>query len=136
MPSVAERPAFLPAVARPFSRSQSEALLRSPPHSKSAFLQSIIPAPDFSRSSFTNAEVTSAMCQLPHSLAAWVSSPAAAAGASVTSPARGGGLRTTSTSGPASRRGRSPPPIPPTPPPSPPRPYHQLLPRTPLAWQR
>src|ERR1700750_1727262 len=64
MPSVADRPAFFPAVARPFSRSQSEALLRSPPHSWSAFLQSIIPAPDFSRSSFTIAEVTSAMCGL------------------------------------------------------------------------
>src|SRR5437763_8133952 len=59
-PSVALRPAFLPAVARPFWRSQSVAFSMSPPVSSSAFLQSIIPAPVFSRSSLTIADVTSA----------------------------------------------------------------------------
>src|SRR6185369_3017968 len=44
----------------PFLRSQSSALAKSPPVSASAFLQSIIPAPVFSRSSFTIDAETSA----------------------------------------------------------------------------
>src|SRR6266403_2616610 len=63
-PSVALRPAFFPAVARPFSRSQVMAFSTSPPDSSSAFLQSIIPAPVFSRRSFTIADVTSAIAEL------------------------------------------------------------------------
>src|SRR5437763_1742321 len=58
-PSVAERPDFFCAVARPFLRSQSTAFSRSPLASCSAFLQSIIPAPVFSRRSFTIVDVIS-----------------------------------------------------------------------------
>src|SRR5580658_7951486 len=43
----------------PFSRSHTTALSRSPLHSPSAFLQSITPAPVFSRSSFTIFALTS-----------------------------------------------------------------------------
>src|SRR3954447_1216670 len=60
-PSAATRPACLAALARPFLRSQSIAASMSPPLSLSALLQSIMPAPDFSRSSFTIAAVTFAM---------------------------------------------------------------------------
>ena len=60
-PSAAARPDFLAAVARPFVRSQSMAASMSPPVSVSAFLQSIMPAPVFSRRSFTIAAVMSAM---------------------------------------------------------------------------
>src|SRR5688572_9057177 len=60
-PSAATRPAFFAAAARPFLRSQSDASCRSPPVSTSAFLQSIIPAPEISRSSLTSAAVISAM---------------------------------------------------------------------------
>ena len=43
-------------------RSQSMAASMSPSVSASAFLQSIMPAPDFSRSSFTSAAVTLIVC--------------------------------------------------------------------------
>ena len=52
-PSAATRPAFLAALDRPFLRSQSTAASMSPLVSVSADLQSIIPAPVLSRSSFT-----------------------------------------------------------------------------------
>ena len=52
-PSAAMRDAFLSAEAMPFLRSHTTASSRSPPHSPSAFLQSIMPAPDLSRSSLT-----------------------------------------------------------------------------------
>src|SRR5271169_4154870 len=54
-PSAAMRPLFLAALASPFLRSQSTAASISPPVSVSAFLQSIMPAPVRSRSSFTSA---------------------------------------------------------------------------------
>src|SRR5829696_7175878 len=60
-PSAAMRPAFFAALARPFLRSQSTAASRSPLVSLRAFLQSIMPAPVFSRRSFTIAAVTFAM---------------------------------------------------------------------------
>ena len=47
------RPDFFAALARPLVRSQSIAASMSPLVSVSAFLASIIPAPDASRSSFT-----------------------------------------------------------------------------------
>eukprot|EP00327_Prymnesium_parvum_P046328 CAMPEP_0205869620 /NCGR_PEP_ID=MMETSP1083-20121108/10112_1 /ASSEMBLY_ACC=CAM_ASM_000430 /TAXON_ID=97485 /ORGANISM="Prymnesium parvum, Strain Texoma1" /LENGTH=294 /DNA_ID=CAMNT_0053231827 /DNA_START=549 /DNA_END=1433 /DNA_ORIENTATION=+ len=53
IPSLAARPAFLSAEARPFWRSISVALSMSPSCSSSAFLQSIIPAPVMSRRVFT-----------------------------------------------------------------------------------
>ena len=52
-PSAAVRPDFLAALERPFLRSQSTAASMSPPFSVSAALQSIMPAPVFSRRSFT-----------------------------------------------------------------------------------
>jgi len=52
-PSAAIRPSFLAALLIPFSRSQSTAFAMSPSHSVKAFLQSIIPAPVFSRNSLT-----------------------------------------------------------------------------------
>ena len=52
-PSAAIRPSFLADFAIPFSRNQSTAFAMSPSHSVKAFLQSIIPAPVFSRNSFT-----------------------------------------------------------------------------------
>jgi hypothetical protein len=52
-PSAAIRPAFFAALANPFLRSQSTAASRSPSLSPSAALQSIMPAPVLSRSSFT-----------------------------------------------------------------------------------
>src|SRR5829696_5435892 len=52
-PSAATRPAFFAALARPFLRSQSTAPSTSPAVSLSAALQSIMPAPVLSRSSFT-----------------------------------------------------------------------------------
>src|SRR5262249_19563137 len=57
----AVRPAFFAAPVMPFFRSHSSALAKSPSFSASAFLQSIIPAPVFSRSSFTIAADTSAI---------------------------------------------------------------------------
>src|SRR3954451_18041337 len=60
-PSAATRPAFFAALARPFLRSQSTAPSRSPAVSLRAALQSIMPAPVWSRSSFTIAAVTFAM---------------------------------------------------------------------------
>src|SRR5690349_2609530 len=60
-PSAAVRPAFLAAADRPLARSQSIAASISPLVSASAFLQSIIPAPVRSRSSFTDAAVISAI---------------------------------------------------------------------------
>ena len=60
-PSAATRPAFFAALARPFLRSQSTAPSTSPAVSLSAALQSIMPAPVLSRSSFTIAAVTFAM---------------------------------------------------------------------------
>src|SRR5215471_9084185 len=52
-PSAATRPAFLAAFASPFLRSQSTPASMSPPVSFNAALQSIMPAPVFSRSSLT-----------------------------------------------------------------------------------
>src|SRR5947209_2934624 len=63
-PSAAMRPAFFAAFASPFLRSQSTANSRLPLVSVRAALQSIIPAPVFSRSSFTICEVTLAI--VPH----------------------------------------------------------------------
>ena len=57
MPSLATRPARLAACARPFLRRISTAFSMSPPDSSSAALQSIMPAPVLSRSSFTCAAV-------------------------------------------------------------------------------
>src|SRR5918995_786738 len=66
-PSAATRPAFLAAADRPLVRSQSIAFSRSPATSPSAFLQSIMPAPVFSRSSLTREAVISAMsCSVSH----------------------------------------------------------------------
>ena len=56
-PSAAMRLAFFSALEMPFSRSQSMAAFASPFVAVSAFLQSIMPAPVFSRSSFTIAAV-------------------------------------------------------------------------------
>src|SRR5262245_38840100 len=56
-PSAATRPAFLAAFDNPFLRSQSTAASMSPLVSASAVLQSIMPAPVLSRSSFTIAAV-------------------------------------------------------------------------------
>src|SRR5579884_2047146 len=53
MPSAAMRVAFFWALARPFLRSQTMAASMSPWASVRAFLQSIMPAPVFSRSSLT-----------------------------------------------------------------------------------
>src|SRR5580658_8167253 len=52
-PSDATRPARPAAAAIPFSRSQTTAFSRSPDASDSARLQSMMPAPVFSRSSLT-----------------------------------------------------------------------------------
>src|SRR5215470_2638321 len=60
-PSAATRPAFLTALARPFLRSESTAASMSPSVSCSAALQSIMPAPVRSRSSFTICAVIVAM---------------------------------------------------------------------------
>jgi hypothetical protein len=57
--------AFFAALANPFLRSQSTAASISPLVSTSAFLQSIIPAPVFSRSSFTNCELMFVMFANP-----------------------------------------------------------------------
>ena len=59
-PSLVARALFFCAVARPDLRSSSIAFSRSPAVAVSAFLQSIMPAPLFSRSSFTSAAVISA----------------------------------------------------------------------------
>ncbi len=60
-PSAAARSDFLAALDRPFVRSQSIEASMSPSFSCSAFLQSIMPAPDFSRRSLTSRAVISAM---------------------------------------------------------------------------
>src|SRR6185369_6169814 len=60
-PSAAVRPAFFAAAERPLARSQSIAASISPSVSERAFLQSIMPAPVRSRSSFTLAAVISAI---------------------------------------------------------------------------
>ena len=60
-PSAAVLPAFFAAFARPFSLRYSIALSMSASTSTSAFLQSIMPAPVLSRSSFTIAAVTFAI---------------------------------------------------------------------------
>src|SRR5499427_2229595 len=60
-PSAATRPAFLAALDKPFLRSQSTAASRLPPVSLRAALQSIIPAPVWSRSSFTRLALTFAI---------------------------------------------------------------------------
>jgi hypothetical protein len=57
------RPAFFPAVAMPFFLKISIAAASSPFASTKAFLQSTIPAPDFSRSDLTALAVTSAITQ-------------------------------------------------------------------------
>ena len=64
-PSAATRPDFFAAAARPLVRSQSTAASMSPPASVSARLQSIMPAPVLSRSSFTRAAVISGIVQSP-----------------------------------------------------------------------
>ncbi len=64
-PSAAMRPAFLAALASPRLRNRSTACSMSPPVSSSAALQSIIPAPVRSRSSFTIAALTLAMRVIP-----------------------------------------------------------------------
>src|SRR5262249_29847060 len=56
-PSAATRPALFAAFDKPFLRSQSTALSMSPLTSVSASLQSIMPAPVLSRSSFTRLAV-------------------------------------------------------------------------------
>jgi hypothetical protein len=64
-PSAAMRPAFLAALASPRLRSKSTACSISPPVSVSAPLQSIMPAPVRSRSSFTICAVMLAMAVIP-----------------------------------------------------------------------
>src|SRR5436190_2406377 len=59
MPSAAIREAFFWAEARPFFRRTTMAASISPFDSVRAFLQSIMPAPVFSRSSFTSFALTS-----------------------------------------------------------------------------
>src|SRR3954469_4183117 len=54
MPSLVAREAFLLAPAIPFVRKCASAFSRSPPHSASARLQSMMPALVFSRSCLTN----------------------------------------------------------------------------------
>src|ERR1700730_11371977 len=61
MPSLAVRDAFLEALAIPFFRRISSALLRSPSDSTSAFLQSIMPALVLSRNCLTRVGLTSAI---------------------------------------------------------------------------
>ena len=56
-PSAAIRSAFLAAFAIPFSLNQSNDFSMSPSQASKAFLQSIIPAPVFSRNSFTKLAV-------------------------------------------------------------------------------
>ena len=64
-PSAATRPAFLSALARPDLRSHSIATSMLPSFSTSAFLHSIMPAPERSRSSFTSgAEIL--LIGIPH----------------------------------------------------------------------
>ena len=58
------RPDFLAALVMPFLRSQSTAASMSPDVSLRAFLQSIMPAPVFSRRSFTIAAEIVAMGHL------------------------------------------------------------------------
>src|SRR5947199_10005799 len=58
IPSLAVRPARFSALAAPVFRKYSTALSRLPPVSSSAFLQSIMPAPVRSRSSFTSLGLT------------------------------------------------------------------------------
>src|SRR5438477_4955893 len=65
-PSAATRPAFFAALDSPFLRSQSTAASRLPPVSLSAALQSIIPAPVWSRSSFTRPALTIAIAKSLH----------------------------------------------------------------------
>src|ERR1700733_12754859 len=60
-PLAAVRVARLPASLTPLTRSSSTALSKSPSDSPSAFLQSIIPAPVWSRSRLTSAAVKFAM---------------------------------------------------------------------------
>src|ERR1700761_4729610 len=67
-PSAATRPDFFAAAESPFLRSQSIAASRSPAVSFSARLQSIMPAPVFSRRSLTRAAVISAISTLPNIL--------------------------------------------------------------------
>src|SRR6266480_4736622 len=52
-PAAVSRPARLAALAMPRSRRSTVAFSRSPPDSSRACLQSIMPAPVWSRSSFT-----------------------------------------------------------------------------------
>jgi hypothetical protein len=64
-PSAATRSDFLAALDRPLVRSQSIEASTLPSFSTSARLQSIMPAPDFSRRSFTSAAVISAIAHSP-----------------------------------------------------------------------
>ena len=70
-PIAAILPAFLAAFDSPFSLRISTALLRSPSASTKAFLQSIIPAPVISRSSFTSDAVIAAIVFLLILLRPW-----------------------------------------------------------------
>ena len=83
-PSAAMREAFLSAEAMPFLRSQTTASSMSPLHSVSAFLQSIMPAPDLSRSSLT------ALAEMPPAAASALGASLAALGASVLGVHRSG----------------------------------------------
>src|ERR1700689_3809488 len=64
-PSAASRPAFFAALDRPFLRSQSTAASRLPALSLSAALQSIMPAPVWSRSSLTMDALIFVICCAP-----------------------------------------------------------------------
>src|SRR3990170_3979453 len=64
-PSLVSRTAFFAAMACPFCLRISRALSISPPASDNALLQSIIPAPVFSRRSFTISCVTAGMLRPP-----------------------------------------------------------------------
>jgi len=80
-PSLATRPAFFAAAARPFFRSQSMAGSISPPVSIRAFLQSIIPAPVFSRRSLTSEALICVISTPSLTIVAVSREPPAAAGA-------------------------------------------------------
>ncbi len=65
LPAPVARPLFFAAAARPCSFSRRTALSKSPSAFTRAFLQSIMPAPVFSRRRFTSAAV---MSTVHHSL--------------------------------------------------------------------
>src|SRR5438128_1246609 len=67
-PSEVARPAFLAALTTPSLRRKSMAFSKSPPVAARAFLQSIIPAPLFSRNSFTLSAEISVIKIIPYFL--------------------------------------------------------------------